>query len=94
MKTDAELRKDVIAEPLSEPTVSAQLTALKDAVEKAVKRDADVDAEHIEVSAEGDDVTLTGTVPTSHDRDAAGSAACGVPGVRSVENDLAVSSCC
>jgi osmotically-inducible protein OsmY len=73
-------------------TSSAQPTALINAVEKTVKRDADVDADRIEVSAQGGNVTLTGTVPTAHDRDAAGSAACGVAGVKSVANDLVVSS--
>jgi osmotically-inducible protein OsmY len=72
-------------------TTGAEPIALIDAVEKTVKRDADVDAEHIEVSAVDGNVTLAGSVPTSHDRDAAGSAACGVSGVKSVANDLVVS---
>jgi osmotically-inducible protein OsmY len=66
--------------------------AVRDAVQKALRRDADVDANHIDVSSEAGRVTLSGTVTTSRERDLAGSAACNVPGVRSVGNNLAVSS--
>ena len=41
---------------------SVQPTAVKDAIEKALKRDAEIDAENINVSADGGKVTLAGTV--------------------------------
>jgi osmotically-inducible protein OsmY len=66
--------------------------AVKDAIETVLRRDTDIDAGHVEVSAEGGQVTLTGTIPTSIERDAAGSAAWSAPGVTSVENDVVVSS--
>ena len=73
-------------------TSSVPPSAVEDAVLRTLDRDADVDAEHIEASSEGSQVMLTGTVATSKERDLAGAAACNVPGVTSVENNLAVSS--
>jgi osmotically-inducible protein OsmY len=71
------------------PTV--QPTAVKDAIEKALKRNAEIDAENIKVSANGGKVTLAGTVRSWDERDEARSAAWNAPGVTEVENDLLVS---
>ena len=70
---------------------SVQPTAVKDAIEKALKRDAEIDAECIEVSADGGKVTLAGTVSSWDERGEAASAAWGTPGVTEVKNNLAIS---
>jgi osmotically-inducible protein OsmY len=70
---------------------SAKPTAVKDAIERALERDAGIDAEHIDVSADGGKVTLAGTVSSWHEREEAGSVAWNAPGVTEVKNDLAVS---
>ena len=71
---------------------SIKATDVKDAIEKALKRDAEIDADRINVSADGGKVTLAGTVSSWDERDEAGSAAWSAPGVTAVENDIAVSS--
>ena len=70
---------------------SVQPTAVKEAIEKALKRDAEIDAAGINVTANGGKVTLAGTVRTFDERGEAGAAAWSAPGVTEVENDLAVS---
>jgi len=70
---------------------SAQPMAIKDAIEKALKRNAEVDAENIKVSAVGGKVTLAGTVHSWDEREEADSAAWNAPGVTAVQNDLALS---
>jgi len=70
---------------------SVQPTAVKGLIEKALKRDAEIDAENINVSADGGKVTLAGSVSSWDEREKAASAAWRAPGVTSVENDLAVS---
>jgi osmotically-inducible protein OsmY len=69
---------------------SVQPTAVKDAIEKALKRDAEIDAENIRVSASGGKVTLAGTVHSWDERDEAGKAAWSAPGVTEVKNNLAL----
>jgi osmotically-inducible protein OsmY len=71
---------------------SVQASSVKDAIEKALERDAELDADHIKVSADGSKVTLTGTIPSWNERRGAGWAAWSAPGVTEVRNELTVSA--
>ena len=65
-------------------------TTVKDSIEKALKRNAEIDAKNIIVSAEGGKVRLSGTIDSWSEREEAGSAAWGTPGVMEVDNSLVV----
>ena len=70
------------------PTLSA--TSVKNDIEAALKRRAVNEANAIKVAVSGTEVTLTGKVPTWAERDAAGSAAWGTPGVSNVIDNIAI----
>ena len=61
-------------------------------IEAALKRNAILDAQHITVQAEGSKVTLSGSVHSWAELDAAEDAAWGAPGVSEVRNLLTVST--
>jgi len=57
---------------------------------QSLHRNADLDARHIEVAVTGDVVTLTGTVASWSQRDAAERGAGSAPGIRRVHNQILV----
>jgi osmotically-inducible protein OsmY len=71
---------------------TAQPSAVKDAIEKALLRNAEVDAANVKVTADGGTVTLSGNVRSWGEKSEAGKAAWNAPGVNSVRNDIAVTA--
>jgi osmotically-inducible protein OsmY len=70
--------------------VSVSKAEVKAAIESALKRSAEIDANQIKVETEGDKVILRGSVRSWFEREEAERAAWRAPGVQSVDNRLSV----
>jgi osmotically-inducible protein OsmY len=70
------------------PTVKP--SAVKDEIEKALLRNAEIDADKVKVAADGGTVTLSGSVGSWSEKIEAGMAAWNAPGVNTVKNEIAV----
>ncbi len=69
---------------------SARPDAVKDAIEKALVRNAEIDAQNVKVATAGGAVTLSGSVRSWGERYQAAATAWNAPGVDSVQNDINV----
>jgi osmotically-inducible protein OsmY len=69
---------------------SARPAAVKDEIEKALVRNAEIDAGNVKVIADGGTVTLSGTVRSWGEKVDAGAAAWNAPGVNMVRNNIDV----
>ncbi|GAA1646181.1 BON domain-containing protein [Kribbella alba] len=67
------------------------ISGVSDAIQKAFKRDAKIDADDLTVAASDGTVTLSGSVRSWSEHDAALAAAWAAPGVTNVNDRLAVS---
>ena len=76
--------KGVVNEIVLKPKVSTADVKIK--IEDALKRNAEIDANHITVEASGSTVTLRGNVQSWRERKEAERAAFGAPGVVKVNN--------
>jgi osmotically-inducible protein OsmY len=63
---------------------------VRERIEQALLKDANLEADHIQVAVNDGEVSLTGTVRAWYDRSIAEKAAWGVPGVVKVSNQLVI----
>ena len=77
---------------LIEVKPSANKIVVKLAIEEALKRDAELDAQRIQVETEGSKVILKGTVHSWSERKEAERVALNAPGVTRVENQIAIAA--
>ena len=70
----------------------ASVSVVKDAVEAAIRRNAPLDAEAITVEVNGHELTLSGSVRSSTERDQAEHVAWAAAGVANVKNNLFITS--
>jgi osmotically-inducible protein OsmY len=75
---------------LVELTPYAKPTEIRAKIEEAFRRSAEIDAQHVIISTTGGRVTLSGTVHSLAEKEAAERAALAAVGVSSVVNDLEV----
>jgi osmotically-inducible protein OsmY len=78
--------KGVVNDIFLKPT--ARPEAVKDAIEKALARNAEIDSENVKVATDGGAVTLSGSVRSWGERYQATATAWNAPGVESVQNDI------
>lgn len=73
-------------------TINAEAAAedVRQCIVQALRRNADVDARHLQVAVKGTVATLGGTVTTWRQRDVVERAAAHAPGITCVENDIVV----